>query len=352
MSIVGWLAGVWLLWSVRRCRTASRHHVGVGLTVVVPARNESGNLPRLLASLPGDLTVIVVDDGSTDGTAKVARDNGATVVAAEPVADGRNGKAAACALGAAHAVASGAQRLLFLDADCVLEPGGIDRLVTELDQVGGLVSVEPYHVPVGAAEQLSAFFNVVSMMGVGTFTPRRRIARVAFGPCLLTSSADYATSGGHAAAVDDVLDDVALARAYRAAGLPVTCYGGRGTIRFRMYPYGLGQLVEGWTKNFARGATVTRPVTLLLIIVWLAGCINAAIQIGWHPSLVALIVYAAFAGQQWWLLRKVGRFSPLTALLYPIPLLFFVVVFARSLFATFVRRSVRWKGRRVAAGRH
>jgi 4,4'-diaponeurosporenoate glycosyltransferase len=54
----------------------------------------------------------------------------------------------------------------------------------------------------------------------------------------------------------------------------------------------------------------------------------------------------------WWLLRRVGRFSPWTAVLFPLPLLFFLAIFLRSLIATFVTRSVRWKGRRLAAGRH
>jgi 4,4'-diaponeurosporenoate glycosyltransferase len=46
--------------------------------------------------------------------------------------------------------------------------------------------------------------------------------------------------------------------------------------------------------------------------------------------------------------RQIGRFGPLTAALYPIPLTFFIVVFVRSLWRTHVRRSVEWRGRTVS----
>ena len=54
-----------------------------GTLVFIPAWNEEASLPAVLedarAELP-DVDVLVIDDGSTDGTAKVARDNGADVV--------------------------------------------------------------------------------------------------------------------------------------------------------------------------------------------------------------------------------------------------------------------------------
>jgi glycosyltransferase involved in cell wall biosynthesis len=48
--------------------------------VVVPVKNEAGNLPACLASIPAGLRVLVVDSGSTDGAAAIAGDAGATVL--------------------------------------------------------------------------------------------------------------------------------------------------------------------------------------------------------------------------------------------------------------------------------
>jgi 4,4'-diaponeurosporenoate glycosyltransferase len=316
-------------------------------TVVVPARDEAENLGRLLPSLAGSgLDVVVVDDHSSDRTASVAAAGGARVVAAPALPDGWTGKAWACATGASAAT-EGA-RLVFLDADTTLEPGGLDRILGEHDRRGGMVSVQPVHIVERPYERLSAWFNLVAMMGVDAFSPLRGRVRPtgAFGPCMVVDREVYHRAGGHAAVRGDVLDDVALARAVIATGGPVTLFGGEGVIRFRMYPRGLGQLVEGWTKNFAGGAAGTRPLTLLLVVAWMAGAIAAAVA-PLTTSRAGVVLYAAYAAQLAVLFRRVGRFGVATAVLFPIPLAFFLAVFLRSIVLTFVRREVAWRGRRV-----
>lgn len=260
LEALRWLTGGWLLWRIPRCRPAGdgADRRAAATSVVIPARDEEATLPRLLASLaaqrPPPARVIVVDDHSGDDTAGVGRRAGALVVAAAPLPPGWTGKNWACAAGADLATTP---TLAFLDADAEFEPGGLARVLAEHERRGGLVSVAPDHVTLRPYERLSAFFNLVAMMGLDAFDPRRgrRPPRGAFGPCLVTSADEYRAVGGHRAVRAEVVDDVALAARYTAAGRPVTCLGGRGTIRFRMYPRGLGQLVEGWTKNFA-GAVV------------------------------------------------------------------------------------------------
>ncbi len=53
---------------------------GTECDVVIPCRDEAGALPSVLAAVPAGFHAIVVDNGSTDGTADVARKLGATVV--------------------------------------------------------------------------------------------------------------------------------------------------------------------------------------------------------------------------------------------------------------------------------
>ena len=55
------------------------------ISVIIPARNESGSLPSMLAELPQDLLheIIVVDGNSTDGTAELVRDLGFKVIVQE-----------------------------------------------------------------------------------------------------------------------------------------------------------------------------------------------------------------------------------------------------------------------------
>lgn len=358
--VLGWCIAWWLLWRLA-CPPSVREPVG-RVSVIVPARNEAGNLPRLLASLVpapdeqgrGEREVIVVDDHSTDGTADVARAAGVRVVAAPPLPDGWTGKTWACATGAAAATH---RRLVFLDADTVLEPGGLDAIVGEQARCGGLVSVQPYHRPVRAYERLAGLFNVIGVMGVGCATAPPRARTVgAFGPCLATDRAAYDAAGGHAAVRAAVLEDVALAKRYAAAGLPVHAFGGRGVIGYRMYPEGPGQFVEGFTKNFAAGAGAIPWWRLALIFVWVTGLILAAwmlpaAALAWWfgagaPAATAVVAYLAYSAQLAVLLHRVGRFGPWAPLLFPVLVLAFLVVFARSVLHA-SRGSTTWRGRRI-----
>ena len=319
------------------------------MAVIVPARNEAANLPGLLASLVDQLgpadQIVVVDDDSSDGTAAVAKACGAEVVAAAGLPPGWTGKSWACWTGVQR---TSRQTLLFLDADTTIEPGGLARLLAEHGCHQGLLSVQPDHVTSRPYENLSAPFNIIGMMGVDAFTPLgdRFSPRGAFGPCLVTSRSDYLAAGGHPAVRSEILEDVALAARFRGSGLGVTCRGGRGTISFRMYPHGVSQLVEGWSKNFASGAAAIRPLTLALIVAWVSGCILSATDLI-EPSPWSLAAYLAFAAQIAWMLARIGRFRWWAPFAHPVTTAFFLMIFARSLFLTVVRRQVRWRGRAV-----
>ena len=94
------------------------------MTVVVPCRDESGSLPGVLAAVPDGYRVLVVDNGSTDGTADVARFHGATVVV-QPVP----GYGAAVQAGV-EAVSTDV--VCVLDGDGSLDPGELPALVERL----------------------------------------------------------------------------------------------------------------------------------------------------------------------------------------------------------------------------
>lgn len=97
---------------------------GFSVTAIIPALNEEAALPGVLAAIPPWVDQrIVVDNGSTDRTAEVATLAGATVVS-EP----RRGYGRACLAGLAS-TASGADVLVFLDADGSDDPRQMDRLL-------------------------------------------------------------------------------------------------------------------------------------------------------------------------------------------------------------------------------
>jgi glycosyltransferase involved in cell wall biosynthesis len=94
------------------------------IAVVIPALNEEASIGRVLADLPdGLIQVIVADNGSSDGTAAVARRGGARVVDAP-----RRGYGSACLAGIA-ALDDDIDVVVFLDADYSDHPDELPRIV-------------------------------------------------------------------------------------------------------------------------------------------------------------------------------------------------------------------------------
>lgn len=313
------------------------------MSVVVPARDEAQALPHLLGPLlvqlrPGD-EIVVVDDASSDATADVATRSGARVVDAGVLPEGWVGKAHACAVGAD---ATRAAVLVFLDADVRPPPDLLDRLAAAVEARSDvLVSVQPWHRAERPYEQLSLLFNVTALMGSVGFTVlgRRARSRMAFGPVLACSRARYDAIGGHAgpAVRAAVAEDLALGDAFGATSLHT---GDRGDVEIRMYPGGLGSLVQGWTKNIATGASHVRWWFSLMVVAWIWSLAGGWLSSPWFY--LATVVQLVVLG------RRAGRFGLPAVLVYPVLTAFFLIVFLRSVALTALRRPVRWKGRRLA----
>ncbi|MET0532187.1 MAG: glycosyltransferase family A protein, partial [Microvirga sp.] len=135
---------------------------GTLVSVLIPARNEAHNidlaLDAALASTGTEIEVLVMDDGSTDGTAEIvkiyaARDPRVRLLDAPLLADGWTGKVHACHHLAQHARGT---HFLFVDADVSLAPQAACLMAAHVQARGvGLVSAVPRQIMRSLGELLT-----------------------------------------------------------------------------------------------------------------------------------------------------------------------------------------------------
>ncbi|MBD3271586.1 MAG: glycosyltransferase [Elusimicrobia bacterium] len=356
-AVFCWFIGFWILFRIPVCTTETTVKNIPRVSVIIPARNEEKTIPRLIHSLHNQTVkpyeVIVVDDHSEDRTRAVALQNNVRVVTSQPLPSGWLGKPWACHQGAREAQGD---ILVFLDADAFMEHDGFQKLITTLSAQNAAISVNPYHRISHAYESFSAFFNIMQMVGMDVFSMKKNVQPAGmFGPCLMISRADYVRCGGHESVKHEILEHYALGRQLKAHGIQTRLYGGRGCVNVQLYPDGISSLIQGWSKSFAAGAHNTSKHTMRLSGIWISGLIMApivfmsALVIG-HASLIPVtaVVYSMYCAQIFIHLRRLGNFSWWASVLYPVLLVFFLILFVRADYRLRKKRIVEWKGRNIA----
>jgi hypothetical protein len=140
-----------------------------GVLVCIPAYNEADALPRVLAEIPPnvaglDTHVLLIDDGSDDGTPTIARSHGIRVVQ-HPV---RSGQGAALQTGYLVAEQLGAEVVVTMDADGQHDPTQIERLVRPIvdDEFDFVIGSRV----TGEYERESGKGGAARAIGVGAYT--------------------------------------------------------------------------------------------------------------------------------------------------------------------------------------
>ena len=340
----------------------------IELTVIVPARNEEDCLGACLKSLVSqseeifelgcDWELVVVNDGSTDATAQVARSfAGVTLIEAGKLDRGWTGKANAVWTAARQARG---RWLLFTDADTVHEPGDLRRAIDEAEKYKvGMLTYSPRQLVSGLAQRslMPLVFCELALAypPAKVSDPNQRIA-AANGQFLLVEREAYRRLGGHASVADKVLEDVELAflAKRRRVGLRFRYAG--DAVSTRMYR-STGAMVEGWTKNLALlfDNSLALAVWRALDVLLLAGLPVLAVEL-WSAHFAAHSLEWLGAG---WVLallwaRTLFRFYARVAksnfpfvdcALAPLGLPLFVVLLYRSWFQHRILKRVSWKGR-------
>jgi cellulose synthase/poly-beta-1,6-N-acetylglucosamine synthase-like glycosyltransferase len=320
--------------------------------VLLPVRDEAANVgPCLdaLLALTGRPPVRVIDDGSTDATARITAGFAAqapqlTMIAAGPLPEGWRGKVHALTVGARDAAADW---LLLTDADVRVQPQALARALAaaqawRLDAV----SLSGHQEARGPAENLlvPAVFALLDwLLGDWQEAAAGGGPPIANGQFLLLRRAAWESCGGFAAIRWEIIDDVATVATLRRHGYRTGFFRAPDLLSVRMYR-GVRQVTRGWRRNLGgllgprRGVAAATLVVLLLP----AAAIVAALAAG--RGVAAAILWAAGAVASG-LLRTGSGHSPLWALLYPLDSLLLAVVLAAGAIDWRRGRLLSWKGR-------
>ena len=317
------------------------------ISAVVPARDEERRLGPCLAGLLADpdlLEVVVVDDGSSDGTAALAARAGARVLAGAPLPPGWTGKAWALQQGLE---AARGELVLHVDADARPRPGLARALAASArDHDDDVLSGGPAFRSVTRPDRVlhPAFLATLPYRyGVGDALGRRpRPARAVInGQCVLLPRRRFLEGGGYGRVRANMTEDLALARSLAGAGWAVGFVDASALLEVEMYT-SARETWSGWGRSIA-GADVTPPAAQALDVatLWLT-CALPVLRLlarrGTRADRALLAVRWLLAAQ---LARQYRPRSPL-GLLAPLadPLV------ALRITAAALRPAREWRGRR------
>lgn len=324
------------------------------VSVIIPARNEEACLGACLQSLAAqrgvEFEIIVVDDGSTDGTLRVASAvAGVRVMGVSEPPPGESGKCHAAWCGAQ---AASGDWLLFTDADTVHHPGSLAACLHEAQQRGVvLLSLSPEQEVHGWLQE--AVMPVIFAELARAYRPAEvsdpaSSVAAANGQYLLVRRDVYQQIGGHRCVANTLLEDVALAKAVKRGGWPMRFRFGGDAVRTRMYR-SWPELREGWTKNLALlfpnplRLAALRMLEFLGALAGWGSVLGGVVARDTLPMLSGLILAAPITTLFFHRIRR-AHFGLRPTLLSPLGLPIFSYLLVRSSWKHRTGR-VTWKGR-------
>lgn len=341
----------------RRAAKAVGHGRQPSMTAIIPCRNEadaiSACIDSILAQSYDDLEVVVVDGWSEDGTWEKLQAYGSRIRAV------REGERPAGWTGKNWGAYTGylqarGEYLLFTDADMVFGDGVIGRAVETLRGEGcDMLSLGPSIRMATFWERavLPLFAQFVLLL----FQPQlmnRDIAgwSMANGQFMLMPRGAYEKAGTHSAISSIIVEDIALAGAFRAAGMKVRFYWAGSSLETRMYS-SLGEISRGMVRDIQGGLGKGYGFYIFDLAYLAVSFLSplAMMAYAWQVQqalLIAVAVISLILVMLRMLTFQIGTGSPaIYVLIYPVPVAAYMCMVAAAFWRAIRGMGVEWKGR-------
>ena len=325
------------------------------VSIVVAARNEERHIGTavrsLLAQSYGAVELIVVDDRSDDGTARVLGELAALhphlrIVRVDQVPEGWLGKNNALQLGAA---AAAGEMLLFADADVVMDAHAVARavrLMTVAD-IDHLAIAPTIVLPSWPLALVVNYFMMWFLLWLRPWRAQkaRSGAFIGIGAFNLVRTNAFRAVGGFSRIAMRPDDDIMLGKLLKRSGRRQLLASADGLVSVEWYRT-LGELALGFRKNAFAGMdysvarTAAAGLANALLCVWpfIAVWVTGGAERAWYAT-SAIAQMIAYAGP-----AVVHRTRPWLALLYPLAGVIFVTILAAAVTRTLRRGGIEWRG--------
>jgi Glycosyltransferases, probably involved in cell wall biogenesis len=333
------------------------------ISVLIPARNEAGNISRCLKSLLKqdypNLEIIVLDDNSTDGTSRevevmAQKDNRVRLVEGAPLADGWIGKNFA-----SHQLAKYAkgEYFIFTDADTLHFPKTVSSafgalITTKVDAL----SIYPRQIMVTFAERMTV---PIINTALQCFIPFILIKKsksplfcTALGQFMMFKREAYEKIGGYESIKGNMVDDIQISKRVKKAGYKFMIFDGRNAIYCRMYK-NLKGVITGLAKsiypafngNVLALFSFTGVLTATLLVPFILLPLGAFL-LDWPAAIIRLMIFQiiiVLAIKTIFAIRYKQRM--LDILLAPVSMAIIDALIFLSFFQAKYGEGLLWKGR-------
>ena len=337
------------------------------VSMIVPFRNEAGNLPNLLDSLKGqeykNLEIVLADDQSTDNSARIAEDfarkaRNCKVVTVKDRPEGWVGKTWACEEGFRRA--SG-EWLLFTDADVQFNKDGIRKSLSyAISNKLELLTLTPRILCrsfwAKLIQPVFHYFLLVLYSPLRVNNPNDRFGYV-FGSFFLIKKSTYVILGRHEAVKGSLIEDRAFGALAKQKGAKMMMVYGNDNFS-SVWTTSLVDVIHGMERivsfsvsvNPLKGVAFAIVIFVLMVLpflVVLSAVLSYLAGMQVSPILLTLSIVASILVLLASSLEVLGslKLSPAYIFGAPIGGLLFITAVMTASYKNAFRKQITWKGR-------